>query len=70
MFFHADRNVKDNLLQMYKQDAQDYTQRKNDLKTKRLNEERDYLESVSKREQQQEQQRRQEKFRRINETMG
>jgi hypothetical protein len=69
MFFHADRNVKDNLLQMYKQDAQDHMQRKNDIRTRRINEEKEYLENVNRREQLEEEKRRQEKQRRVNETM-
>jgi hypothetical protein len=69
MFFYADRNVKDNLLQMYKQDANDYMQRKNDLRTRRINEEKEYLDNINRREQLEEDKRRQEKQRRVHETM-
>lgn len=70
MFFYADRNVKDNLLQMYKQDAKDHMQRKNDLRTRRINEEKEYLDNIHRREQLEEDKRRQEKQRRVHETMN
>lgn len=70
MLFHADRNVKENLFNMYKKDAQDQITKKNELKMQKINEERQYLENVSKREQLEEDKRKLEKMKRISDTMN
>lgn len=70
MLFHADKNVKGNLLQMYKKDAYDYAQRKNEIRSKKVEEEREYLENVFRKEQQEEDKKKLEKINRINVTMN
>ena len=70
MLFHADRNVKDNLLQMYKKEALDHHQKKSDIRTKRVNEERELLDNFNRREQQDEDRRKLEKYKRVTETMN
>ena len=70
MLFHADRNLKDNLLQMYKREALDHHQKKSDTRTKRVNEERELLDNFNRREQQDEDRRKLEKYKRVTETMN
>jgi hypothetical protein len=70
MFFHADRNVKDNLLQQYKKEAEDYISRKNEVKSKKLREEREYIDNINKKNEEEKLKIQEDKMRRINQTMG
>lgn len=70
MLFHADRNVKENLFNMYKKDAMDLATKKNEMRLQKINEERQYLENLNKREQFEEDKRKLEKLKRISDTMG
>lgn len=70
MLFNVDKNVKSNMLQMYKQDAEDFQNKKNDDKMRRIQEERSYIEKLNKEHEQENNKRQMEKQKRINETMG
>jgi hypothetical protein len=70
MLFNADRNLKQNLFQMYKKEAEDHYNKKSEMKMRQLNEERTYLENMNKRHQQEEDRRKLEKFKRVTDTMN
>jgi hypothetical protein len=70
MLFHADRNLKQNLFQMYKKDAEDHYNKKNEMKLRQMNEERMYMENMNKRQQQEEDRRKLEKYKRVTDTMN
>jgi hypothetical protein len=69
MLFHADKSVKDNLLQMYKRDAMDFANKKQVNKAQRIMEERAYLESLNQKEQLAEDKIKIEKIKKVSERM-
>jgi hypothetical protein len=70
MLFHADRNIKENLFQMYKKDAEEHLYKKNELKIKKLNEEKEFLDNFNKRQQLEEEKKKFEKYKKVTETMN
>jgi hypothetical protein len=70
MLFNADRNMKDNLFQMYKRDALEQVSKKNEMKMQKINEDRMYLDNIMQREKVEAERKQMEKMRKINETMG
>ena len=70
MLFHADRNIKENLFQMYKKEAQEQHQKKNDLRLRKLNEEKEMIDNLNKREQQEDDRKKFEKYKRVTDSMN
>ncbi len=66
MLFNANRNIKDNLFQMYKKDALEHERRKNETKQKQLIEEKAYLDSLKIREDEHYERQKMERMQRIN----
>lgn len=50
MLVNVDKTIKNNLLQMYKQEAEDFLKFKKEAREKRIKEEREYLQQLSKQE--------------------
>jgi hypothetical protein len=70
MLFHADRNVKENLFNMYKKDALDHMAKKSEIKMQIKNEEREYMENFNRKIQQEDDKKNLEKQHKINERMN
>ena len=51
MLFHADKATKENLFHLYKKDAEDHQNRKITLQNQKIQDERNYLNEIEKKEQ-------------------
>ena len=70
MLFNADNQTKQRIFNQYKQDAIDYHQRKEDEKRRRIQEEREYIETNQKLEREKELKLRYEKMEKLNQQMN
>ena len=70
MLFHADRNVKENMLSYMKKEAEDSIARKNENKAQHKNEDRMRIESIIQKEKQDQELRRMERLKNANEMMN
>jgi hypothetical protein len=70
MFFNADRQTKDNIRNMYKQEAEIFSKKKHDEKNRKLQEEKVYLKTLEDKFEEDNRKKHMEKLKKINDTMG
>lgn len=70
MLFHADRNVKENMFQFLKREAEDHLAKKNENKNLKRNEERMRIESIMQKEREEQERKRMQKIKHMNDMMS
>jgi hypothetical protein len=70
MLFNADRQTKDNIRNMYKQEAEIFSKKKLDDKSRKLQEEKEYMRTLEEKYEEESRRKHMEKIKKINDTMG